>query len=120
MGEFIRTEQDGHVAVVTITNPPMNQLSTALLEELEAAIERLDADEETRAVVLRGGGERAFVAGADIKEFPALRDAAAGGGGGGARGGPSPRPQLGAAREPRAAAAPGARVAGARAAPADG
>ena len=78
MGEFISTTHDGHVAVVTITNAPMNQLSAALLEELEAEIDRLDGDADTRAIVLRGGGERAFVAGADIKELPALRDAAAG------------------------------------------
>ncbi len=77
MGEFITSERDGAVAVVTITNPPMNQLSSALLTELEAEIDRLDADEATRAIVLRGGGDRAFVAGADIKEFPALREAAA-------------------------------------------
>jgi enoyl-CoA hydratase len=76
VGEFIASEHDGHVAVVTITNPPMNQLSAGLLEELEAQIDRLDADPETRAIVLRGGGERAFVAGADIKEFPALRESA--------------------------------------------
>lgn len=76
MGVFVSTEQDGFVAVVTIDNPPLNALSFALLEELEAEIDRLDADEGTRAVVLVGGGERAFVAGADIKEFPALREAA--------------------------------------------
>ena len=77
MGEFITSEQDGHVVVVTISNPPMNQLSAGLLEELEAEIDRLDAHDATRAIVLRGGGERAFVAGADIKEFPALRESAA-------------------------------------------
>jgi enoyl-CoA hydratase len=87
LGTFVTTERDGHVALVTITNPPMNQLSSGLLEELDAEIERLDADPETRAIVLRGGGERAFVAGADIKEFPALREAAAAGGGGGSAGG---------------------------------
>jgi enoyl-CoA hydratase len=76
VGEFVTSEQDGHVAVVTITNPPVNQLSTALLEELEAEVDRLDTDNATRAIVLRGGGERAFVAGADIKEFPALRESA--------------------------------------------
>jgi len=86
VGDFITTEQDGHVAVVTITNPPMNQLSGALLEELQTEIERLDEDAETRAIVLRGGGERAFVAGADIKEFPALRDSASSQEGGSARG----------------------------------
>jgi enoyl-CoA hydratase len=77
VGEFITTEQDNDVAIVTIANPPMNQLSAALLAELEAEIDRLDADDGTHAIVIRGSGDRAFVAGADIKEFPALREAAA-------------------------------------------
>jgi enoyl-CoA hydratase len=81
MGTYVSTEQDGTVAVVTIDNPPMNALSAALLEELEAEIDRLDADPGVRAIVLRGGGERAFVAGADIKEFPALRESASAEGG---------------------------------------
>ena len=74
---FVSTELDGSVAVVTIDNPPMNALSAPLLEELEAEIDRLDADDGVRAIVLVGAGERAFVAGADIKEFPSLREAAA-------------------------------------------
>jgi enoyl-CoA hydratase len=73
---FISTEQDAAVAVVTIDNPPMNALSGPLLEELEAEVERLDADDAVHAIVLKGGGERAFVAGADIKEFPSLRESA--------------------------------------------
>ena len=75
MGEFVSTEQDGGVALVTITNPPLNQLSAALLAELQAELDQLDSDDGTRAVVFRGGGDRAFVAGADIKEFPAQREA---------------------------------------------
>src|SRR5207344_341872 len=77
VGQYISSETADSVAVVTIDNPPMNALSAPLLEELEAEIDRLDADDDIRAVVLRGAGERAFVAGADIKEFPALREAAA-------------------------------------------
>ena len=77
MGEFISTEIDGHVAVVTIDHPPVNALSAPLLEELEAEIDRLDGDDGVRAIVLVGAGERAFVAGADISEFPSLREAAA-------------------------------------------
>jgi enoyl-CoA hydratase len=65
---------------VTIDNPPMNALSAALLEELEAELEELDTDDAVRAIVLRGAGDRAFVAGADIKEFPALRESASEGG----------------------------------------
>jgi enoyl-CoA hydratase len=76
MGEFISTEQDGAVAVVTIDHPPVNALSAPLLDELEVELERLDADDGVRAIVLKGAGERAFVAGADISEFPSLREAA--------------------------------------------
>src|SRR3990172_1628592 len=76
MRSFISSEIDGTVAIVTIDNPPMNQLSAPLLEELETEIERLDADDAVRAIVLTGAGERAFVAGADIKEFPSLRESA--------------------------------------------
>ncbi len=76
MGEFISTEQDDTVAVVTIDHPPVNALSAGLLEELETELERLDADDGVRAIVLEGAGEKAFVAGADISEFPSLREAA--------------------------------------------
>ena len=79
--EFISTQQNGAVAVVTIDHPPVNALSAGLLEELEGELDRLDADPETRTVVLRGAGERAFVAGADISEFPTLREAGSDNGG---------------------------------------
>src|SRR5512134_241163 len=76
MAEFVNVEQDGRVAIVTLDHPPVNALSARLLEELEEEYDRLDRSDETRAIVLRGEGEKAFVAGADISEFPALRDAA--------------------------------------------
>jgi enoyl-CoA hydratase len=80
MGTYIATERRDAVALVTIDNPPMNALSAALLDELETEIEALDSDDGVRAIVLRGAGERAFVAGADIKEFPSLRESATEGG----------------------------------------
>jgi enoyl-CoA hydratase len=73
--DFIATERDGMVAIVTIDHPPVNALSAPLLEELEAELVALDADDGVRAIVLKGAGERAFVAGADISEFPSLRAA---------------------------------------------
>jgi len=81
MATFISTEYDDAVAVVTIDPPPVNALSAPLLEELEEELARLDADDGVRAIVLKGAGERAFVAGADISEFPALREVASNEGG---------------------------------------
>ncbi len=80
MADYIATERRDAVALVTSDNPPMNALSSALVEELETEIDALDTDDGVRAIVLRGAGERAFVAGADIKEFPALRESATEGG----------------------------------------
>ena len=77
MPELVKVEEDGAVAIVTLDHPPVNALSGQLLEELEAEYDRLDSSDDIRALVFRGAGEKAFVAGADISEFPALREAAA-------------------------------------------
>jgi enoyl-CoA hydratase/carnithine racemase len=74
MSEFVKVEHDGRVAIVTLDHPPVNALSARLLEELEEEYDRLDRSEETCVIVLRGEGEKAFVAGADITEFPAMRE----------------------------------------------
>ena len=75
MAEFVKVEHDGRVAILTLDHPPVNALSARLLEELEEAYDDLDRSDETRAIVIRGEGEKAFVAGADITEFPAMREA---------------------------------------------
>ena len=106
MGTFVSTEYAAATAIVTIENPPLNALSAALLEELEAEIDRLDGDDGVRAIVLRGAGERAFVAGADIKEFPALRESASAEGGA-ARGLQKVGHRMDAARTPFVAAIQG-------------
>jgi enoyl-CoA hydratase len=58
------------VALLTIDRPEvLNALDTATMRELVEALERLDGDETCRAIVITGAGERAFAAGADIKEM---------------------------------------------------
>lgn len=68
----VRVERDGAVAVVTIDNPPMNVLGAPVVGGLLQAFAQLERETGVRAVVLCGAGTRAFVAGADIREFPAL------------------------------------------------
>ena len=66
-------ERDGAVAIVTINRPKvLNALDTATLDELRRAILELKHDEAVRAVVLTGAGEKAFVAGADIRELAVM------------------------------------------------
>jgi len=58
------------VALVTLDRPrALNALSFDLLDALADALEALDADPACRAIVLTGAGDRAFAAGADIKEL---------------------------------------------------
>ena len=59
-----------HVALVTFDRQDaLNALNFALIAELTDALERLDRDPSCRCIVLTGAGERAFAAGADIKEL---------------------------------------------------
>lgn len=59
-----------HVALVTLDRPEvLNALNYQLLGELAWSLEQLDAEERCHCIVLTGAGERAFAAGADIKEM---------------------------------------------------
>jgi enoyl-CoA hydratase/carnithine racemase len=67
--EFVQIERRPNgVAVLTLTRPPMNALSRALLSELADVAERLHVDPDLKAVVITGAG-RSFAAGAEISEF---------------------------------------------------
>jgi 3-hydroxyacyl-CoA dehydrogenase/enoyl-CoA hydratase/3-hydroxybutyryl-CoA epimerase len=68
-------ERRGGVAVVTFDTPhdAVNKISKAVGWELEDLMQRLEADEIVKAIVLRSGKPDIFIAGADIEEFVALR-----------------------------------------------
>lgn len=57
------------VAVITLNRPPMNALRYETYYELYKAAEIIGADEEVRAVIITGSGDRAFCAGADVQAF---------------------------------------------------
>ncbi|NJD91651.1 MAG: enoyl-CoA hydratase/isomerase family protein [Geobacter sp.] len=66
-------EKDNGVALLTINSPrTMNALNSEVLGELECALFELNLDSDVKAVVLTGAGDKAFVAGADIKEMSTM------------------------------------------------
>ncbi|MDH4465783.1 MAG: 3-hydroxyacyl-CoA dehydrogenase NAD-binding domain-containing protein [Acidovorax sp.] len=64
----VTTALQGDVLVVTIDNPPVNALGAAVRQGLLAAMQQAQADAAVAAVLLVGAG-KAFIAGADIREF---------------------------------------------------
>lgn len=70
--QFVKTSLEDRVAVITIDHPPVNALNEATISELNAALDEALASPAVKAVVLTGGGQMAFVAGADINEFSKL------------------------------------------------
>ncbi|MEI7677939.1 MAG: enoyl-CoA hydratase-related protein [Betaproteobacteria bacterium] len=74
MASGILIERDGAIATVTLSNPgKLNALDRAMWEGLANTMRQLSADETLRCVVLRGAGDEAFAAGADIAEFASER-----------------------------------------------
>ena len=74
--EGVRVEHQGNVAVVFLDRPQrMNALSRAMVLALGRVGRELSAMSSVRAVVLTGAGERAFCAGADLKERLGMSDA---------------------------------------------
>ena len=66
-------ERRGAIAYLTFNRPQArNALTWAMYEGLRAACDHVDADDRVRVLVLRGAGERAFVAGTDIGQFRAF------------------------------------------------
>ncbi|MDI6600855.1 MAG: short-chain-enoyl-CoA hydratase [Thermoanaerobacteraceae bacterium] len=70
MWENIILEMEESIAILTINRPKaLNALNTNTLLELDEALNEVMKDNTIRALILTGGGDRAFVAGADITEM---------------------------------------------------
>lgn len=67
--EYIFTKTENDVAVIMINRPPLNALNSEAYAELYETFYELSKDDRVKVVVLTGHGEKAFVAGADVKEF---------------------------------------------------
>jgi enoyl-CoA hydratase len=71
--ELVKYEKQDHLGILTIQRPEaLNALNTKVLQELEACLNQLNETQDIRVLIITGSGEKAFVAGADIKEIDTL------------------------------------------------
>lgn len=64
----ILLEKKERTASITLERPPLNVLNLSMLRELQTALDSVGRDETLDFLIIRGGGERAFSAGVDIKD----------------------------------------------------
>jgi enoyl-CoA hydratase/carnithine racemase len=75
----IRVDVADHILTITLDRPAaMNAFTAQMMREMIAAFDRADADDEVRAVIVTGSGDRAFCAGADLSAGAATFDYAKG------------------------------------------
>jgi len=74
MQETVYLERDGAIVTVVLNRPhKLNAITLDMWLKLGETMRRLNADDSVRCIVLRGAGQRAFAAGADIAEFGETR-----------------------------------------------
>ena len=61
-------EKEGGVAVLTLNRPPNNAVNYTMLQEIDQALDEMASDNEVRAVVFTGAGDRSFCAGMDVTD----------------------------------------------------
>ena len=69
MSDLIQLEKRGHIAVLTINNPPANTWTKDSLIALKNIVKELNEDRDIFALVMTGQGEKFYSAGADLKTF---------------------------------------------------
>lgn len=72
---ILKVEQKNHILLATVNRPQAkNAVNFELMDSLEAVLDRIEKDEEIRALVLTGEGDH-FISGGDLKEFHTLETA---------------------------------------------
>lgn len=68
MSELVKYKREGQVITIMLANPPVNAVSTKVLNALNAAFDRAEQEEDARVIIFGGEGEKAFCAGGDLRE----------------------------------------------------
>ena len=67
--EYFKVEQQGPVQIWTMNNPPMNYMTAPMSQELMQSVGKVEADENTRALILTGGIEGKFITHYSVDEL---------------------------------------------------
>ena len=67
--EYLNIKNDNSITIIEIQNGSFNTLNSKVLLELDSFIDSIKNDSKIKCLIITGSGDKAFVAGADIKEF---------------------------------------------------
>ncbi|TEU16833.1 MAG: enoyl-CoA hydratase/isomerase family protein, partial [Anaerolineales bacterium] len=70
--QYVKLTKEDRVAILTIDNPPVNMISVSVVNDLRSALEEAWGDDDVKVIVVTGGGQMVFVAGADINAIMQL------------------------------------------------
>lgn len=71
--QFIKFEKQGYIGSITIDRPQaLNALNNQIIDELNDCMDTIEKSKDLRCLIITGAGDKAFVAGADIKELETL------------------------------------------------
>ena len=74
VSELIEATREGEIVTITLNNPDKrNALTMQAWAQLTHTLEKIGMDDTVRCIVIRGAGDKAFAAGADISEFSKVR-----------------------------------------------
>jgi enoyl-CoA hydratase/carnithine racemase len=68
MSDLVKYEKSGPIVTITLDNPPVNAVSTRVLNALSECFDKAEAEEDARVIILAGAGQKAFCAGGDMRE----------------------------------------------------
>ena len=70
--KYIKINNNNNIAILKISNGMFNTLSSDVLKELDSALDKLALDSDIKSIIITGDGDKAFIAGADIKEMQSM------------------------------------------------
>ncbi|MCW9706988.1 enoyl-CoA hydratase/isomerase family protein [Fodinibius salsisoli] len=71
---ILKVEFKNNICLATVNRPPVhNAINFDIMAELETLLEKLETNEETRALILTGCGRQTFISGGDLREFHSLK-----------------------------------------------